>query len=69
MSLFRMFVLMGALVLVGFFLWPWIDGILAGGALSGEISVQAGGVTATVPMIMGLFGTLGLAAMLWMVRR
>lgn len=69
MTLFRMFVLMGAVILIGFFTWPWIERTLLGGALSGDISVQAGGVTATIPMVMGLFGTLGLTAMLWMVRR
>jgi hypothetical protein len=69
MTLFRMFVLMGAVILAGFFSWPWIDRFLSGGALSGDIAVHAGGVTATVPLVIGLFATLGLAAMLWMVRR
>ena len=69
MSLFRMFVLMGAVILIGFFTWPWIDRMLADGALAGDIEVHAGSVTATVPLVMGVFGTLGLAAMLWMVRR
>ncbi|HEX5776254.1 MAG TPA: DUF2905 family protein [Caulobacteraceae bacterium] len=69
MTLFRMFILMGAVILIGFFSWPWIDRFFAAGALSGEISLHAGGMTATVPAIMGLFATLGLAAMLWTVRR
>ena len=69
MTLFRMFILMGAVILTGFFSWPWVDRLLSAGVLSGEISLQAGGMTATVPAIMGLFATLGLAAMLWTVRR
>ena len=69
MTLFRMFILMGAVILLGFFSWPWIDRFLSDGALSGDISLHAGGMTATVPAIMGLFATLGLAAMLWTVRR
>ena len=69
MTLFRMFILMGAVILIGFFSWPWIDRFFAAGMLTGEISVHAGGMTATIPAIMGLFATLGLAAMLWSVRR
>ena len=69
MTLFRMFILMGAVILIGFFSWPWIDRFLSQGALAGEISLHAGGMTATVPAAMGLFATLGLAAMLWTVRR
>lgn len=68
MTLFRMFVLMGAVLLLGFFFWPWIDRFFAAGAFDGQISVHAGGISATIPMMMGVFGTLGLAAMLWMVR-
>ena len=68
MTLVRMFVLMGAVLLLGFFFWPWIDRFFAAGAFDGQISVHAGGISATIPMMMGVFGTLGLAAMLWMVR-
>ena len=69
MTLFRMFILMGAVILLGFFSWPWIDRFLSDGALSGDISLHAGGMTATIHAVMGLFATLGLAAMLWTVRR
>jgi len=69
MTLFRMFVLMGAVLLVGFFAWPWIDRWVSQGALSGEVSLHAGGYTATIPTIVGVFATLGLAALLWTVRR
>ena len=69
MTLFRMFILMGAVILIGFFSWPWVDRFFSTGVLSGDISLHAGGMTATVPAIMGLFATLGLAAMLWTVRR
>lgn len=69
MTLFRMFVLMGAVLLLGFFAWPWIDRWVASGALSGDIEVHAAGVRATIPTIVGVFATLGLAAMLWTVRR
>ena len=69
MTLFRMFILMGAVILLGFFSWPRIDRFLSDGALSGDISLHAGGMTATIPAVMGLFATLGLAAMLWTVRR
>ena len=69
MTLFRMFILMGAVILLGFFSWPWIDRFLSDGALSGDISLHAGGMTATIPAVMGQFATLGLAAMLWTVRR
>ena len=69
MTLFRMFILMGAVILLGFFSWPWIDRFLSDGALSGDISLHAGGMSATIPAVMGLFATLGLAAMLWTVRR
>ena len=69
MTLFRMFILMGAVILIGFFSWPWVDRFFSAGVLSGDISLHAGGMTATVPAIMGLFATLGLAAMLWTVRR
>ena len=69
MTLFRMFILMGAVILLGFFSWPWIDRFLSDGALSGDFSLHAGGMTATLPAVMGLFATLGLAAMLWTVRR
>lgn len=69
MTLFRMFVLMGAVILVGFFSWPWIDRWVSQGALSGEFTLHAGLFTATIPTIVGVFATLGLAAMLWAVRR
>lgn len=69
MTLFRMFVLMGTVLLLGFFFWPYIDRFFAAGTFDGEISVHAGGITATIPFMMGVFGTLGLAAMLWTVRR
>ena len=64
MSMFRMFVVIGAVALIGFFAWPWGSGGLSTGLLAGHISVQAGGVNTQIPMALGLFGTLGLAAML-----
>ena len=39
MTLFRMFILMGAVLLIGFFSWPWIDRFFAAGVLSGTYYV------------------------------
>ncbi len=69
MTLFRMFVLMGAVLIIGFFAWPWIDSWVAHGGLSGEVTLHAGNITVIIPTIVGVFATLGLAAMLWTVRR
>jgi len=63
--LFRVLAIGSVLFLTGFFLWPWLSQI----SMSDDITLQAGGVTARIPMIMGLFGTIGLAAMLLAVKR
>lgn len=63
--LLRVLSIGSALFLIGFFLWPWISQI----SMSDDISIHAGGVTAKIPMVMGLFGTLGLAAMLLATKR
>lgn len=67
--LFRLLVIIGAMPLIGFFAWPWISRVIVDPALNQQISVQAGGVTTTFPMVLGLAGTLGLVAMLLSVRR
>jgi hypothetical protein len=68
-AMFRIAVLIGAFPLVVFFAWPWLSRVIVDPALHQQISVQAGGVSASFPMALGLFGTLGLAAMLLAVRR
>lgn len=65
MWLTRMFVIAGAVALVAFFVWPWFSQL----DLGGNISVSAGGVSAQIPAVMGVFATLGLAAMLFAVKR
>jgi hypothetical protein len=61
----RSFIILGAGALVFFFVWPWIQQL----NLTGEISIRAGGFSAHIPAIMGVFATLGLAAMLIAVKR
>jgi hypothetical protein len=60
-----MFVIAGAVALIAFFVWPWFSQLDFGG----EISFNAGGVSAQIPAVMGVFATLGLAAMLFAVKR
>lgn len=65
MWLTRTFVIAGAVALLAFFAWPWFSHLNMGG----HISVSAGGFSAQIPAVMGVFATLGLAAMLIAVRR
>lgn len=65
MWLTRTFIIAGAGALVFFFVWPWISQL----NLTGEIAISAGGFRAHIPAVMGVFATLGLAAMLIAVRR
>ena len=65
MWLTRAFIITGAVALVAFFAWPWFSHL----NMSGEISFHAGGFSAEIPAVMGVFATLGLAAMLFAVRR
>jgi quinol-cytochrome oxidoreductase complex cytochrome b subunit len=67
--MFRVLVIIGAIPLVVFFAWPWLSRVVVDPAMEQQISVQAGGVTTTFPMVLGLFGTLGLVAMLMAVKR
>jgi len=60
-----MFVIAGAVALIAFFVWPWFTHL----NFSGNISVSAGDFSAQIPAVMGVFATLGLAAMLIAVRR
>ncbi|HEX6860555.1 MAG TPA: hypothetical protein VF138_10210 [Caulobacteraceae bacterium] len=65
MWLTRIFVLVGAAALIGFFAWPMLSDL----NMDGEIAVKAGGFSAHIPAVIGVFGTLGLAAMLFAVKR
>jgi hypothetical protein len=65
MWLTRTFVIAGAVALIAFFVWPWFTHLDFGG----HISINAGGFSAEIPAVMGVFATLGLAAMLFAVRR
>ena len=65
MWLTRTFVIVGAGALMLFFGWPWLSNL----SVSGEIAVRAGSFNAQVPAILGIFATLGLAAMLFAVKR
>jgi len=65
MWLTRMFVIAGAVALIAFFVWPWFTHL----DLGGNITVRAGVIDANIPAVMGVFATLGLAAMLFAVRR
>lgn len=65
MWLTRTFVIVGTCALVLFFGWPWLHNFNVGG----EIQITAGEFNAQVPAIMGIFASLGLAAMLIAVRR
>ena len=69
MPYYRICVVLGAIPLVVFFVWPWVSRVLVDPALHEQISIQAGGVTTQFPMMLGLFGTLGLVAMLLAVKR
>lgn len=61
----RSFIVAGAAALIFFFVWPWVQQL----NMSGEISISAGGFNAHIPAVMGVFATLGLAAMLFAVKR
>jgi len=63
--LLRFIAISAVLFMVGFLLWPWIGQI----SLSDQITIHAGGHTTHVPLVMGLFGAIGLAAMLLAVKR
>jgi hypothetical protein len=65
MWLTRTFVIVGAGGLILFFGWPLLKTL----SVSGEIAVHAGTYDAQIPAILGIFATLGLAAMLFAVRR
>ena len=65
MWLTRTFVIVGAGALIFFFGWPWLSNL----SVSGDIAIRAGDFNAQVPGILGIFATIGLAAMLFAVRR
>ena len=69
MPYYRICVVLGSIPLVVFFLWPWINRVLVAPALDQQISIHAGGVNTQFPMALGLFGTMGLVAMLLAVKR
>jgi quinol-cytochrome oxidoreductase complex cytochrome b subunit len=69
MPYYRICVVLGAIPLVVFFLWPWIERVFVDPALEQQVSIHAGGINAQFPMMLGLFGTLGLVAMLIAVKR
>ena len=60
-----MFVIVGAGGLLVFFGWP----LLRTFSVSGEIAIRAGTFNAQIPAMLGIFATVGLAAMLIAVRR
>jgi hypothetical protein len=65
MWLTRTFVIVGAAALLLFFGWPWLHNF----SVDGEIQITAGTFNAQVPAILGIFASLGLAAMLIAVKR
>ena len=61
----RIFIIAGATALIAFFVWPLLKDL----NMSGDIAIHAGGFNAQIPAVMGVFATLGLAAMLFAVKR
>jgi len=67
--MFRVLVVIGALPLLAFFVWPWASRAVIDPAIHQQISISAGGLSATIPMVFGVFGTLGLVGMLLAIKR
>ena len=65
MWLTRTFVIAGAVAIIAFFVWPWFSHL----DMSGHMTLRAGSFTAEIPAVMGIFATMGLAAMLFAVKR
>ncbi|MGE5566276.1 MAG: hypothetical protein ACM3YN_09015 [Parcubacteria group bacterium] len=65
MWLTRTFIIAGAVALIAFFVWPWFTSL----DMSGHMTFRAGSFSAEIPAVMGIFATMGLAAMLFAVKR